>query len=288
MPKSLASTSSISEIPFSRKRLQSEQVAVLQGVFEENSHPSPEERAGLAAELGLELKAVNVWYQNKRRSVKKQTLAWKPTVTKQPLYRKASTQMSMSRASSTSNVTVSRSSISLDSVVESRERPDTAPRTPPRSRRTTSISQAARPPQIWELIPSSPNLPPSSPAAESARLAALPVSSKTMRSLEWACAKDRAGRKKRKRRHGAMDIYDVPPLPSLQLDSLKDGTDTEMEELITPDTSMELASFQTPVHKRLLAGEDSWVSEESRKENEPPEMHVEAAIALLGIKVRSS
>ncbi|THH33463.1 hypothetical protein EUX98_g745 [Antrodiella citrinella] len=142
---------------------------------------------------------------------------------------------------------------------------------------------------MWELIPSSPTAPLSSPAAESVRLSALPATSKTMRSLEWACAKDRAGRKKRRRRHGASNVFDVPFLPSLDLSSGKDnveGSDTELEEAITPDTSVELAHFQTPVRKRC--GTEEWgPEEEGGKENEPPHSDVEAAMALLGFKVRS-
>ena len=113
-----------------------------------------------------------------------------------------------------------------------------------------------------------------------------------MRSLEWACAKDRAGRKWRKRRHGARDIFDVPPLPPLDLGLMKedeDTSETEVEEVITPDNSMELAQLHTPVRKRV----PDWdPQDESMKENEPPNSKgqntdVEAAIALLGFKVRT-
>jgi len=213
--------------------------------------------------------------------VKKQTSAWKPAT------RMPATKVWSRSSSSSLN---SRSSVSLDSVAGAHERPDTAPRTPKRLRPMPTPAQA-RPQSIWELIPSSPHAPPSSPAAESVRLAALPATSKTMRSLEWACAKDRAGRKKRRRRHGASNIFDVPPLPSLNLSSARENTeasDTEMEEAITPDTSVELAHFQTPVRKRCGLEGEEWGSEgEGRKENKPPHSEVEAAMALLGFKVRS-
>ncbi|TCD62402.1 hypothetical protein EIP91_006930 [Steccherinum ochraceum] len=289
MPRSLASSTSSAEIPFARKRLHPQQLAILKAVFDSTSHPSLEERADLAAELGLEIKAINVWYQNKRRSVKKQTQAWN--------LREMRAQMPphhpLSRSDSSSSANSSnRASISLDSIVEARERPDPVPRTPKRRQRTsTTMPRMNAPESIWELIPSSPILPPSSPAAESVRMSALPATSKTMRSLEWACAKDRAGRKKRKRNHGAKNLFDVPPLPSLNLESAKEGTevsDTEVEDLITPDNSMELAHLHTPQRKRM---EEDWMMEEEEgcRAHGPPGSggEVEAAITLLGFKVRS-
>lgn len=57
MPRTVASSSSstpsLAEIPFVRRRLLPEQVSALQSLYEVKSHPSKEERAALAAELGM-------------------------------------------------------------------------------------------------------------------------------------------------------------------------------------------------------------------------------------------
>lgn len=249
-----------------------------------------------------ELKAVNVWYQNKRRSAKKQSMVWKP----EPSPSQASSMTSLSRSNSVS--LIDRRSISLDSIAEARQRP--TPNTPPkRVRRTTiPVERPSDSQELWQLMQSSPNAPPSSPGIDSLLMSSLPATSKTKRSLEWACAQARAGRKKRKRRHGAHDIRDVPPLRSLHLEAVKESedasmSDTEVEELVTPNSSMDLPQLRTPVRLPVRRLQEDWDFDEdddveSRKENvgvdecdgaapSKKKKDVEAAITLLDFKVRS-
>ena len=258
-----------------------------------------------------EMKAVNVWYQNKRRSMKKKSLAW-------------------SRASETPLPTFvpphlqSRSrllrAVSLDAIASSKELKDVSDVqsvffAPSRVRRS-----ASRPPhsfststgtyseelrnespepgpsrqdweddmmeedtrEIWEHIPSSPHLPPSSPSDDAARFAVLPPSSRLLHSLEWACAKDRMNR--RRHRHRAED--DEPAqeekrprrarkkarggkvraalgrtdaeIPSLELDAVSNPpSEGEVEELITPDTSLTMDPNPAVVHAHTHASNDA-------------------------------
>ncbi|CAK5264844.1 unnamed protein product [Mycena citricolor] len=54
-----------------RHRHSAVQLAALNGLFEETDHPSLSQRTALAHSLGLELKSVNAYFQNKRASSKK-------------------------------------------------------------------------------------------------------------------------------------------------------------------------------------------------------------------------
>ncbi|KAH8119997.1 hypothetical protein DFH11DRAFT_1499386 [Phellopilus nigrolimitatus] len=49
------------------------QLSALNELYEESEHPSLEERAALAENLGMESKAVNAWFANKRSATKKKT-----------------------------------------------------------------------------------------------------------------------------------------------------------------------------------------------------------------------
>ncbi|EJD03761.1 uncharacterized protein FOMMEDRAFT_139915 [Fomitiporia mediterranea MF3/22] len=49
------------------------QLTALNNLYEENEHPSLEERAALAENLGMDPKAVNAWFANKRSATKKKT-----------------------------------------------------------------------------------------------------------------------------------------------------------------------------------------------------------------------
>lgn len=190
-----------------------------------------------------DLKAVNIWYQNKRRSMKKKLAAWRDA---------ENTSRSSSAASlaepKTNPVLRRNPSYTLDSVASSRERRDNRPPLRPRHHVPNyaddlhddydDYDDLGIPENIYELIPSSPPQPPSSPGAECVFLSGLPPDSKTMRSLEWACAKDRAVRRKRvkeRRRRRGEENADVPEL------DLDEGLSSEadFDDLITPDTSLQ-------------------------------------------------
>ena len=99
----------------------------------------------------------------------------------------------------------------------------------------------------------------------------------------------------------------MPPLRSLHLEAVKESedasmSDTEVEELVTPDSSMDLPQLRTPVRLPVRRLQEDWDFDEdddveSRKENVGVECDgaapskkkndVEAAITLLDFKVRS-
>lgn len=263
------------EIPFVRRRLLHEQTVALLAMFDHKTHPSKEERTALAEELGLELKTISAWFQNRRRSIKKKSLIWR---------RNAQENRYGSGTGQPSAVSV----ISLDCVASAHERPSyTRPESPVRSPLTPRRVNTSRryfspekPENIWDHIPSSPPVQPSSPTAESVRIAALPKRSKTLRSLEWACAKARAGRIIEE--EPEEDDWDVPMLV-LDKESrhgrVDNGEETEAEEYeaITPDVS---AVHLTPI--QLSPGSLT------NQKKSPLSGDMEAAMALLGFMGRRS
>ncbi|EIW87142.1 hypothetical protein CONPUDRAFT_69445 [Coniophora puteana RWD-64-598 SS2] len=66
-----------------RHRHSPAQLAALNELFDQNEHPSLEDRTELAERLGMETKTVNAWFQNKRASTKKRNRA--PANSAQPL-----------------------------------------------------------------------------------------------------------------------------------------------------------------------------------------------------------
>lgn len=59
----------------SRKRVTPHQLKHLERVFASETHPSRGSREELARELGMELKSVTIWFQNKRQSIKRNILS---------------------------------------------------------------------------------------------------------------------------------------------------------------------------------------------------------------------
>ncbi|KAI0095081.1 hypothetical protein BDY19DRAFT_902108 [Irpex rosettiformis] len=299
---STSSTETVSpSIPFVRRRMSGEQVQALHKLYETKSHPSKQQRADLARELNLELKVVNVWFQNKRRSMKKKSIAWNRATA---LMSENAFGMGKSRFSTLANPSKQKSlirrdsSLSLDSIAASREKKEalTYPRPPFTPRKNTLRNTTTFNPQwmqnkdaiddkpyLWDLLPSSPQLPPSSPTKETDLLSALPPQSKTMKSLEWACAKDRVGRRKKTQQV----LYDVgeeddPDIPELVLDSVG-GDDTDIDDdMITPDNSMSMSFLPRRQRTSSLDSKTSISGEDT------PDEDVEAAIVLLKFKVRNS
>ncbi|KAI0328150.1 hypothetical protein GY45DRAFT_1326684 [Cubamyces sp. BRFM 1775] len=266
--------------PATRKRLAPAQTSALVSVFEVKTHPTREERALLAAELGMELKAVNAWFQNKRRTLKKNCsgCGWsKGSLPENKHVRPVDGLKSLPR---------SESPISLERIVSSHElpykpkplfAPRALPRMPHTPRRRGTIDTSR---EIWEYLPSSPPTRPSSPGQAEALLSTAACATRA-RSLEWACAKARAGRKASKkrpapvsRREAAGEDVDVP---MLVLDGLSgengsvgsSETDTEEEEeAITPNVSTEMLPPLV-------------VSPSADGEEKAPGKDMEAAMALL-------
>ncbi|KAI9065940.1 hypothetical protein FKP32DRAFT_1756428 [Trametes sanguinea] len=246
--------------PATRKRLAPAQTSALVSVFEVKTHPSREERALLAAELGMELKAVNAWFQNKRRTLKKNCAGcgWsKGSLPENKHVRPVNGLKALPR---------SESPISLERVASSHElpykpkpifAPRALPRVPHTPRRRAAAVDTSR--EIWEYLPSSPPTRPSSPGHAEALLSM--ACTKRARSLEWACAKARAGRKASKKSSRRLpvesqvadEVEDVDgDVPMLVLDEIAaDGASfggnesdsssaEEEEEAITPNVSTEM------------------------------------------------
>lgn len=165
--------------------------------------------------------------------MKKKLLAWKAA--------ESSSSPDGSRAGSQFRC---NRSYTLDSVVSRRERRDTRPPLQPRHRVVNRaadgydfLTDDGLPENIYDLIPSSPLQPPSSPAAECRFFSDLPSTSKVKRSLEYACARDRAERRKRAhmKKRAEEENWDIP---GLDLDDSEES-ETEAEDLITPDSSLQ-------------------------------------------------
>ena len=244
---------------------------------------------------------VNVWFQNKRRSMKKKSVAWNRATA---LMSENAFGLGKSRFSTLAHPSKQKSlirrdsSISLDSIATSREKKEalTYPRPPFTPRKNTlthmatfiqrmqSSSADDDKPYLWDLLPSSPQLPPSSPTKETDLLSALPPQSRTMKSLEWACAKDRVGRRKKARRvlREVEEEEESPDVPELMLDS-PGGDDTDLDDdMITPDNSVSMTYSPGRPRTNSLDSTKSRTSEDTLDED------VEAAIALLKFKVRNS
>ncbi|KAI0706104.1 hypothetical protein BC835DRAFT_1260591 [Cytidiella melzeri] len=296
---SMSSTdTAATSIPFIRRRMSAEQVQALHNLFELKSHPSKQERADLARELNLELKVVNIWFQNKRRSMKKKSIAWNraTALMSENAFGMGSRFSTLANPSKQKSFLRQNSSISLDSIASFREKKEAVdhcrpPLTPrkntlsnasvftPRSKSTINGDENRC---LWEHLPSSPPLPPSSPTKETELLSTLPPQSRTRKSLEWACAKDRVGRRTQTRKvlEGVREEEDME-VPELDLDSIL-GDDTDVDdEMITPDHSVSMTSISA-------LGRAGSLETKGGTDDDTPAEDVEAAMALLGFKVRSS
>lgn len=169
--------------------------------------------------------------------------------------------------------------ISLDRIAGLHEKPAATsiktcpprqPLTPHKTNQRTPRDKNA----LWEHMPSSPIVPPSSPSADSARLSALPLRAKTRKSLEWACAKARAGG------HEKLGGIGEDRCEEMETD---DETDSEMEEAVTPNSSISFVdlSYKHDKHSAFVP---------YGKENIDPNLFpahlqsddIEAAMILLG------
>ncbi|KIK30231.1 hypothetical protein PISMIDRAFT_671384 [Pisolithus microcarpus 441] len=185
----------VSHVPYGRRRNTREQIEVLQKVYAITAHPSRGQRQSLASELGMELKSVTNWFQNKRQTCRKKSLAYKENVpsnhrTERPIL--GSNHISQKAAARSS---VSRSTVSLDEVAELSERSTRLRQsvaTTPFSLGTSNIQKEVSTPRrsadLWKYMPSSPLTPYSSPHWKEADRSS---EAKVFRSLEWACLRAR-------------------------------------------------------------------------------------------------
>ncbi|KAJ7054064.1 homeodomain transcription factor [Mycena amicta] len=197
-----------------RKRFTNAQLAILEQLYHQNSHPSREQRELVAQAADMEVKSVTIWLQNRRQTDRRTILATGRTL---PTVMINSNRATYQRVSSPSTASSTSTSVSrrpsLDSVASRSELRTPAPRTPSRRRDPHAA--------LWENMASSPVGPHFSPPARD--YVEFGHDQRT-RTLEWACA--------RRRLAGKADTAANPGLVS-------DGEDTDVEpvEAVTPPST---------------------------------------------------
>ncbi|KAH7107177.1 hypothetical protein BKA62DRAFT_686204 [Auriculariales sp. MPI-PUGE-AT-0066] len=192
--------------PRTRRKIAPKQLEVLEALYGRNTHPDRSTRQVCAEEAGMDLKAVTIWLQNKRQAVKKAGGTPMVAATSSSVTTKKDSKASppkLRRTASAPALAPSSPShgmrLSLD-IFASRPNPAAVARRRVVSERcgvldaqTQRAACAATPDrdrdqllELWERMPASPVHPPSSPAMEYAKL------DRAERTLEWACARDRA------------------------------------------------------------------------------------------------
>ncbi|KIJ66274.1 hypothetical protein HYDPIDRAFT_109268 [Hydnomerulius pinastri MD-312] len=271
---------SVSYVPYVGRRNTPAQLHALQQYFETTPHPTREERQALANDLGMELKSVTNWFQNRRQTARRKSLSWSEN---KPMKAHPSPHCYPRKASSKSSL--KRSSISLDRIAALSERQSltsqsTTLRTPlTPCKVNVKKENPPSPSELWKYMPSSPIAPQSSPGPEEARMAILPSRAKTFRSLEWACLKARRGK------WVEDDGDELPTLSTFDHggDTGDEGTETEVDEAITPDSSVNLSPYSRDASSRLRVKQEDDPFPLVLKAA-PQSEDVEAAMTLLGFK----
>lgn len=182
-------------VVYVRRRNTREQTEALQKVYAMTAHPSRGQRQSLADELGMELKSVTNWFQNKRQTSRKKSLSYKENIPPKHRTDRLSWDSDHISRKAASKSSVSRSTISLDEIAELSERStrlrQSAVRTPFSlgiSDIQKEVSTPRRSADLWERMPSSPLTPHSPPIREETDTSS---ETKVFRSLEWACLRAR-------------------------------------------------------------------------------------------------
>ena len=262
-----------SYVPYVRRRNTPAQLSALHQLFEATPHPTRAQRQALAKEIGMyvpssfvlclpdpgrysrEFKSVTNWFQNRRQTSRKKSSNEnnppKTRLAQSPArhpYRRLKTPLD-------------RSKISLDRIAALSERPSLTlqsnslrlPLTPRKS--NVQQKNPSSPSELWTHMLSSPAVPPSAPDPEEARLAALSSQEKILYPLEWACLKARQKK--------WVDEDGVEP----EVKNLESGA------VVSPQ------SDGSNLYRKLALF--------SRPSMTPQFEDVEAAITLLGFKMRS-
>ncbi|KAK0185172.1 homeodomain transcription factor [Armillaria mellea] len=224
-----------------RKRFTSVQLMMLENLFHQTSHPSREQRDGVAKAGAMELKSVTIWFQNKRQMERKGSLNSIPspcdtTVDTAPMPKPKPKSKPKPYASQLT------ARPSLDHIASRSERHHT-PGTPSRKQDRNA--------SLWDNMPSSPPAPPTSPPEKEY----VAFGKLTRRhTLEWACARRRMAEKER----GPADDGDE--------------TDDPTDEAITPPR---VWSANDPRRTKGPGG-----SVVARRHAEPDDDMLRAALAL--------
>ncbi|KAF7324801.1 Homeobox domain-containing protein [Mycena kentingensis (nom. inval.)] len=203
-----------------RKRFTDDQLALLESLYQRNSHPSREEREQTAAQSGMEVKSVTIWFQNRRQTDRRAIVASgrvsQPAVANPARVVAPNRRSSPSTASSTSTSAPRRPS--LDSVASRTELHFPPPRTPSKRRDPHAA--------LWENMASSPITAPYSPPPREFVEFGLEQRSRT---LEWACARRRMASKAERELRKAN--------PGLLMMGDDEDTDIEPVEAVTPPST---------------------------------------------------
>jgi len=186
------------QITNARKRPSLPQLQRLQTVFDASHYITKEERNSLAQELGLDIKFITVWFQNRRQSDKRKI--W----TKKDRARKKE------NACQWIGTDLVKPAISLDQIASRMERVQrpvhpSKPHAVLSPQKLENLVEPQTPKQskldtLWAHMPSSPPEAPSSPPSDAFQLLNAPCLVKSGKSLEWACANARVGSRHRVRK----------------------------------------------------------------------------------------
>ncbi|KAG9314071.1 hypothetical protein JVU11DRAFT_4852 [Chiua virens] len=266
-----------SYVPYVRRRNTPAQLDALHKLFQATPHPTRAQRQALANEIGMELKSVTNWFQNKRQTSRRKSLSFKendPTKTRSP---SRPTRHQHRR----SKTPLDRSKISLDRIAALSERPsltsplDAPPRVPLTPRKgNVQKKGSASPSQLWTHMLSSPAVPPSSPDREEAHLTVLSSRTKTLCPLEWACLKARQEKWVDEEADG---VFTPPVLGNHRVN--EDGAVLEGSIDLEDDANVSLHTEGSSLDRRSFLF--------FRPRLTPQFEDVEAAITLLGFKMRS-
>ncbi|KAF8274162.1 hypothetical protein EI94DRAFT_1794789 [Lactarius quietus] len=262
-----------------RKRPSVAQLQRLQTIFDASRYISKEERDILAHEIGLDVKFITVWFQNRRQSDKRK--AW----TKKDRARKKENTCHKIQI----HTVFSKPVVSLDQIASRLERVQSPalsdrPRTVlsthnPENSLEPATPTRSKPEALWAHMPSSPPDAPSSPASDGLQSMTTPCLVKSGKSLEWACAKERMGNKHRiKRDKGTRQLQRPSPRKPPAAHKKEQGPDSDSDQ----DT-------ETPTPAQSQASSDSGTPSGAKaaSESRPDELRgkstkdVEAAMALL-------
>ncbi|KAJ7853548.1 homeodomain transcription factor [Mycena olivaceomarginata] len=254
-----------------RKRFTNAQLMMLEQLFHQNSHPSREQRESVARSANMEVKSVTIWFQNKRQTERRTTLASGrvlPTV----IINSSRDSYSYSRPPSP-HLHLRLAPPSLDCVASRSELRAPAPRTP--SRRHNPHAP------LWENMPSSPVGPQFSPPARD--YVEFGQDQRT-RTLEWACARRRLkGKAERSERGGSSSGGErerrAAALPSLTSDDENTDVETdETHEAVTPPSTWSGGDARWSG----ASGKDVAVKSAASRV-EPDDDTMKAALALCGL-----
>ncbi|KAI9460516.1 hypothetical protein BJY52DRAFT_259415 [Lactarius psammicola] len=264
-----------------RKRPSVAQLQRLQTIFDTSRYISKEERNVLAHEIGLDVKFITVWFQNRRQSDKRK--AW----TKKDRAKKKENTYHRIRI----HTVFSKPVVSLDQIASRLERvqspalPDT-PRTVLSTQRPENSLEPAtptrsKPKALWAHMPSSPPDAPSSPPSDSLRSMTAPCLVKSGKSLEWACAKERMGNKYRLKQDKGTRLVELqrasPRRPPAALKKGQESDSDSDQDTEAPTPAQRQATNDDGTPSGARAASKSRLDELRGKSTKD----VEAAMALL-------